>query len=455
MADYPLMKHWKAPDGTVYEVCDEEARNNRGVDQDQLDEAVGAALTKAKESGEFTGEQGPAGPAGAPGATPYVGENGNWFVGEEDTGKPSRGKDGTSITVKSVTESTEDGGANVVEFSDGTKLNVRNGRGGSAGGGADVTAENIQAALGYKPADDADIPKKTSDLTNDSGFITGYTETDPTVPDWAKAENKPSYSKSEVGLGNVDNVQQYSASNPPPYPVTSVNGKTGAVALDAESVGADPAGTAGTAVSNHNAATDSHNDIRLELKAINDRLNAFFDSDDTTLDELSEIVAYIQSNKSLIDAITTNKVSVSDIINNLTTNVANKPLSAAQGVVLKGLIDSLTTSLSDYQPKGDYALRSELPSVPVKSVNGKTGAVQLNASDVGARPNTWTPSASDVGARPSSWTPSAADIKTALGYTPLGADNVIVVTGIDEDGASHKFVFYGYQDNGGGENEPT
>lgn len=32
-----------------------------------------------------------------------------------------------------------------------------------------------------------------------------------------------------VGLGNVDNVKQYSATNPPPYPVKSVNGLTGAV----------------------------------------------------------------------------------------------------------------------------------------------------------------------------------------------------------------------------------
>lgn len=35
-----------------------------------------------------------------------------------------------------------------------------------------------------------------------------------------------------VGLGNVDNVKQYSVSNPPPYPVTSVNGQTGAVTID-------------------------------------------------------------------------------------------------------------------------------------------------------------------------------------------------------------------------------
>ena len=35
--------------------------------------------------------------------------------------------------------------------------------------------------------------------------------------------------KTDIGLGNVANVAQYSASNPPPYPVTSVNGQTGAV----------------------------------------------------------------------------------------------------------------------------------------------------------------------------------------------------------------------------------
>ena len=31
------------------------------------------------------------------------------------------------------------------------------------------------------------------------GYITGYTESDPTVPSWAKAANKPSYTASEVG----------------------------------------------------------------------------------------------------------------------------------------------------------------------------------------------------------------------------------------------------------------
>lgn len=80
-------------------------------------------------------------------------------------------------------------------------------------------ARDVQASLGK--ADSA---------------LQSYTETDPTVPEWAKAKTKPRYSKSEVGLGNVDNVKQYSASNPPPYPVTSVNGKTGAVTVSVPTV---------------------------------------------------------------------------------------------------------------------------------------------------------------------------------------------------------------------------
>lgn len=44
--------------------------------------------------------------------------------------------------------------------------------------------------------------------------------------------------RKNIGLGNVDNIKQYSADNPPPYPVTSVNSKTGTVTLGASDVGA-------------------------------------------------------------------------------------------------------------------------------------------------------------------------------------------------------------------------
>lgn len=55
-------------------------------------------------------------------------------------------------------------------------------------------------ANGNAVAQDApSIPTKVSELDNDSGFLTGYTETDPTVPAWAKAATKPTYTAEEVG----------------------------------------------------------------------------------------------------------------------------------------------------------------------------------------------------------------------------------------------------------------
>ena len=44
--------------------------------------------------------------------------------------------------------------------------------------------------------------------------------------------NPHEVTKAQVGLRNVENVKQYSDSNPPPYPVTSVNGQTGEVTID-------------------------------------------------------------------------------------------------------------------------------------------------------------------------------------------------------------------------------
>ncbi len=151
-------------------------------------------------------------------------------------------------------------------------------------------------------------------------------ETDPTVPDWAKQPTKPTYTAAEVGAL--------------PDTYTPPN-------QTAQQVGADPTGTAASAVSQHNTDTAAHNDLRLALQGLSDRINAALDSDDTTLDQMSEVVAYIKSNKSLIDAITTSKVSVADIVNDLVTNVTDKPLSAAQGVAIKGLIDELRALIPD------------------------------------------------------------------------------------------------------------
>ena len=106
----------------------------------------------------------------------------------------------------------------------------------------------------------------------------------------------------------------------------------------------DKAVSVGGDLQSHNSSNNCHTDIRSLISALTTKLNLLADSDDTTLDQLSEIVTYIKNNKNLIDGITTSKVNVSDIIDNLVSTAVNKPLSAKQGKILKELIDGKTSS---------------------------------------------------------------------------------------------------------------
>ena len=103
---------------------------------------------------------------GNDGITPHIGENGDWWVGTVDTGVKARGDagytpqkgvdyfDGTSVTVTEVTESTEDGGENVVEFSDGNSLSVKNGSKGDKGDKGDTPVKGTDY---FTDADKAEL----------------------------------------------------------------------------------------------------------------------------------------------------------------------------------------------------------------------------------------------------------------------------------------------------------
>lgn len=124
-------------------------------------------------------------------------------------------------------------------------------------------------------------------------------------------------------------------------------------------------------ITQHNEDTYAHDHIQSMINQLNAHINAILNSDDIDLDQLSEIVAYIKSNRDLIGAITTSKVSVADIVDGLTSTAADKPLSANQGRALKKMIEDI-----------------DLPDAAVESVNGKTGEVELTADDVAALPLT-------------------------------------------------------------------
>ena len=95
----------------------------------------------------------------------------------------------------------------------------------------DGVTSNIQTQLNSKlsAAPVTSVNSKTGAVKLTAADVSAVPTT-RTVNGHALSENV-TVSKSDVGLGNVDNVKQYSASNPPPYPVTSVNGQTGAVTV--------------------------------------------------------------------------------------------------------------------------------------------------------------------------------------------------------------------------------
>lgn len=98
------------------------------------------------------------------------------------------------------------------------------------------------------------IPSAVSDLTDDSGhytkpvtgipasdleetYLTSFTETDPTVPSWAKAQTKPTYTASEVGAPTVaemntaisnaiGNVHQFNVEIVQSLPITGIKEHT-------------------------------------------------------------------------------------------------------------------------------------------------------------------------------------------------------------------------------------
>lgn len=291
-----------------------------------------------------------------------------WIVGEEDTSGAGNGviellliDERTGSTIKSAT------GYTTVLRSPSAGIEAQEAEAGYVRYDVDQSAllTDEQKAVARK-----NIGAGTGDGTGSGGILK---ETDPTVPDWAKQPSKPTYTAGEVGA--------LPSSYTPP--VTSVNGKTGEVELNAQDVGARPdtwtpsasdvgadaAGTASGAVAAHNTSGAAHADLRALIEGLNSRLNALADSDDTTLDQLSEIVAYIKSNKALIDAVTTGKVSTSDIVDNLTTNASGKVLSAAQGVALKRMIDTIV-------------IPDKLPNPQPLTINGQSydgsAAVEVN-----------------------------------------------------------------------------
>lgn len=90
---------------------------------DDIPFADGETFQQKFNNGELKGQDGV---SGADGITPHIGDNGNWFIGETDTNKPSQGtngvngNDGVGVTKSEVNTS----GELVITYSNGDSTNL-------------------------------------------------------------------------------------------------------------------------------------------------------------------------------------------------------------------------------------------------------------------------------------------------------------------------------------------
>lgn len=197
------------------------------------------------------------------------------------------------------------------------------------------------------------IPTKVSDLTNDSGFISGYTETDPTVPEWAKAPSKPTYTATEVGAR--PNTWMPSATDVGAIPASQKGAASGVAELDSSG------------------------------KVPSVQLPSYVDD-----------VVEFASRDSFPATGEDGKIYIAE-----DTNLTYR-WSGTQYVEISPSLALGETSSTAY--RGDRGKTAYDHSQTTGNPHGTT------AAEVGARPDTWMPTAADVGARPSTWTPSASDV---------------------------------------------
>lgn len=180
-----------------------------------------------------------------------------------------------------------------------------------------------------------------------------------TVYTHPEGTNPHGTTKADVGLGNVANERQYSAENPPPYPVTSVNGKTGAAVLKTSDIENDLNYQTGDDVSG----------------SITDAINALKGSVPEALNTLQKLAAAIN-----------NDADYHTTVDNALNGKAAKDLSNVDNATLldkgkaAGLLDSATAATT-YVAKDTYDADQELLEDDIAELQTTTGQLESEKAD--------------------------------------------------------------------------
>lgn len=190
---------------------------------------------------------------------------------------------------------------------------------------------------------DVTVPTKTSDITNDSGFITAndipdVTESDPTVPAWAKAATKPSYDYSEIAnTPSLFSGDYNDLSNKPTLFSGDYNDLSNKPTIPS---------TAGLASETYvqNAVADKATTTYVDTKVAN-----LVGSAPETLNTLEEVATAINNNASVVEALNSsigNKANTTDVtaLSNRVTTTENNITALQNGKANSADLATVATS---------------------------------------------------------------------------------------------------------------
>ena len=327
--------------------------------------------------------QGEKGDKGDPGDVPHIGENGNWFVGDIDTGVKARNVD--------VSLYADDLYTSGVLVTDDLESFVMTGGVREDGKPQIVTSPGVAYIKGVRrwlntsrrtyDVRDTDRVQaqylRLNEATGEIGLaiwhdvtINGDLDNGGEIVDEFTGEVIPKRSGGYYDVILCIVTIPAGATEVTPDMIRDLRGDERYCGFVRSKVDGGA-----KALTEHNVSETAHNDIRLLLSGLTERLNAIADSDDTTLDQLSEIVAYIKANKTLIESVTTSKVNVADIVDNLTTNVSDQPLSAKMGVELRRLIRTVENSANNAMSQASSA-----QSMASSAMNHASSAEEIASS---------------------------------------------------------------------------
>lgn len=132
----------------------------------------------------------------------------------EDGAKGEQGESGSDGVSPTVAIESISGGhrVTITDANGSHPFEVMDGVDGSGGDGSGDMLKSVYDSDNDGVVDDAKklggkTPEEYASANHThSEYLTDYTETDPTVPDWAKAENKPEYTASEVGAAPTEHT---------------------------------------------------------------------------------------------------------------------------------------------------------------------------------------------------------------------------------------------------------